>query len=66
MAIQGIETLECFAMFGKIQTTIGQYAIDIEECHLHALCLEQQLGRKIQSGLNGLHEALGLSWSLNA
>jgi hypothetical protein len=53
-------------MFGKIQTTIGQYAIDIEECHLHALCLEQQLGRKIQSGLNGLHEALGLSWSLNA
>ena len=45
-------------MLGKIQTPIGEHAIDIEKGHLDSLRLKQQLGGEIQSGLNDLHKVL--------
>jgi hypothetical protein len=54
VSVQGVEALECFAVFRKVQATVGQYTVNIEKNHLDALRLKQQLGRKIEGWLNCL------------
>ena len=42
MTVQGAESFERFTLLRKVQTTVGQNAINVKEHHFDTLCLEQQ------------------------